>query len=180
MPDKATLEFIGKTVAVLAFLFTALSYGNNLRLSQNAARYAEARALMVQYREGGVRAAEHALYARSLYYRVDGLDPNQAEDYPDAIYEEIAKEVLFGATDSSEAQSPPLLPRLLDIADFYAEVTFCLTQSICDQTIAQQYFCPRVAEFHASNARLFDFYSDYAQSKEWNDGVFTLLAQCDG
>ena len=166
-------------MAVLAFLFTALSYANNLRLNQKAARYSEARALMTQYRESGVRAAEHALYARSLYYRVDGLDPNEPGDYPDAIYEEIAKEALFGATGISEEESPPLLPRFLDVADFYAEVSFCLTQKICDDTIAQGYFCPRVAGFHASNARLFDYYSDYAQSREWSDGVFALLAQCD-
>lgn len=179
MPSKDTLEFIGKAVAVLAFLFTALSYGNNLRLSQNAARYAEARELITQYRENGVRAAEHALYARSLYYRVDGLDPNSVEDYPEAIYEEIAKETLFGATDISVAQSPPLLTRFLNVADFYAEVSFCLMQRICDKTIAHEYFCPRVAAFHASNARLFDYYSDYAQAREWSDGVSALLAQCD-
>ena len=180
MPSKETLEFIGKAVAVLAFLFTALSYANNLRLGQKTARYAEARALMTQYREAGVRAAEHAIFARSLYMREDGLDPNNPDNFPQAIYNAYANGLLFGVITNSEVRNPPLLNQFLDVADFYAEVSFCLTQSICDQEITRDFFCPRVSEYYFSNRRLFDYYSEYAQSQEWKNGISALLAQCDG
>lgn len=178
MPTKETLEFIGKVVAVAALLFTAFSYVNNLRLGQEKARYDEARALIAQYRSEGIRDAEQLFFTRSLYYRIEGMDPNDPADYPESIYKEIANEMLFGATGSSEEESPSLLHDLLDIADFYSEVSFCLAQGICDAEIAEMYFCPRAETFRTANRRLISFYSDYANSQEWGNGILALVERC--
>lgn len=178
MPSKETLELIGKAVAVAAFLFTAFSYANNLRLTQKTARYEEARELIGLYRTDGVRDAEQELFARSLYYRDDGLDPNDPGDYPDRILKEIATETLFGTTGAMDNKLPGLLSKLLDIADFYAEVSFCLAQKICDPVIAEQYFCPRAISFEKANRRLIAYYSDYSNSEDWSDGFLSLASRC--
>jgi hypothetical protein len=180
MPSKEQLEVLGKAIALAGLLFTAFTYANNLWLEQKKARYSEIRSLVQRYEADGIRDAEHDLSTRLLYYRVDGLDPNDPTDYPDRLYDEIAKELLFGANTSEGSPGTAFIPRLLDIADFYAEVSFCLELSICDVGTGKRFFCPRATSFAVNNGRLISYYSEYSNSPDWAKGLQSLVARCGG
>lgn len=178
MLDKNRLEILGKTIALATFLFTAGAYINDLWIEQKTARYNEIRSLIGRYQSDGIRDAEQNLSTRLLYYRVDGLDPNDPADYSDELFEEIAKETLFGPTGNAEGNGSVFLPRLLDIADFYAEVAFCIEESICDSNIGKRYFCPRAVSFTDSYARLIEYYDAYSGTEDWSYGLHALADWC--
>lgn len=177
MPDKQTLEMIGKATGLAALLFTAFSYVYDLHLSQRAARYDASLALIQRYRADEIRRSETLLAQRLLYYQSDGLDPNDPDDYSDRLFDGMAREILFGDT-GGDAPEKPFLGRLFLIADFYAEVAFCIRGSMCDSDVAIAYFCPRAKALRENNRRLLDYYSAYAGSEEWSHGLETLVEIC--
>jgi hypothetical protein len=94
------------------------------------------------------------------------------------LFAEIAKETLFGAETTDGRTGKAFLPRLLDITAFYAEVTFCIEESICAIDISRRYFCPRAEALVEDYSRLIAYYNDYSASADWSAGLEELVALC--
>lgn len=178
MISKDTLELIGKTTALAAFLFGVASWAWDQMQSRERMRYEAATNLIERYRTDGVRESEATLDQRMLYYRTGGRDPNDPADWPDRLFDAVAKDVLFGFTDDPDRTAVPLLPEIFRIADFYGEVGFCVAQGMCARDVLKGFFCPRARQTAQSNARVMDYYSDYSSSGEWKDGMDAFLEMC--
>lgn len=175
-----TAELLGKGLALAGFLFTVGTYAYNQHVDRQEQRYKESMALIQQYK-ADIRADENKLTQRLLYYSAD-VDVNDAESFPDDLFEPFAKETLFGFTGDEAAAGTdiePFLGQFLDIADFFAGVGFCLDAGICDVDVAGRFFCPRARAFAERNRRLIAYYQDYAGSKEWSDELDHLTNNCN-
>ena len=80
-----------------------------------------------------------------LYYRQNGLDPNDPAQMPERIAEVMAQNILFGYTGDPDAPTTPYLPQVFVIIDFYSEVAFCRENAICNTEILDRFFCSRAS-----------------------------------
>lgn len=180
MVSRSALEIIGKATALAAFLFTVATFSYDQYQKRQGARYAAATDLIERYRADGVRDGETGLVQRMLYYRQDGLDPNDPAQMPDRIAEVMAQNILFGYTGDPDAPTTPYLPQVFEIVDFYSEVAFCRENTICNADILDRFFCSRASAFREENARLLDYYATYASAEDWTDDLDRFLTHCTG
>lgn len=179
MATKVALEVVGKGVALAAFVFSASSYVYNLHVTRERQQYSEAMTLIDDYSKSGPRTYENQLNARLLYYRNGGIDLNDEADFPDELFEDVARETLFGfAGGTSDADITPFLDRFFEIADLYERVAFCIDARVCDEVIVLQYFCPRAERVAADHVRLIAYYTEYSGSEDWIDGLNRVNARC--
>lgn len=181
MPSKDTLEFIGKLIAFLVFVFSVGKYWWDLRIDRDMERLKRSDAYVAEYISNGIREHETKIDLRLLWHRKLFGDINSAQRVNDEQFVAIAHELLFAYDESKDRQienARAYLPDFLEVADFYARINSCMVAEICHGAVVQEFFCDRATRFARRNARMIAYYERYSESKEWSNGLESLVVRC--
>lgn len=168
-------EKIGKFSGLIAFLFTAFSYGYNLKVERDRKRYDFSIEILKEY-SANIRMKEQKLEYRLLYYN-EYSDINDKSVFSDKSFKLVAEEILFDYNPDKkieEQNKKSGINDILDVSDFYERSFFCINQNICDVEIVAEFLCPRALSFYTKNKRLLQFYANLS-SKEGASYDFSSL-----
>lgn len=179
MLDKATIDLIGKGIALAGLLFTAGTFAHGVVKDRADAKSAASLKLIEEYSTSGVRDHEIALLGKTL-----ALQPYFSKLDDKILDEDDFKEavlwVLFGSEEGFESTTRTgLLKEFHDILDFYSRANYCIEAELCDQVLIKSYFCDRAIAFDNKYRRTIEFWKGYTFTEEWDDGLVNLLVVCE-
>ena len=173
---KLKLEFVGKSIAVIALVFGIIEYFSLERSKDRAAKVDRSFSLIAAYHERDIARKVHWLRVALLPYtsRFELSDPN---DVDDDRYMKVIRGVLFNRRQTSEPPIPNLFG-FYEIVQHFEEVLACHDSSVCDPDILLAHYCSPGLFLSKNFSRYFNYHTSVFEDKNFGNGVTSVAARC--